>query len=318
MKNSMIIHPDELSKEWIDKLRDAGIGTLGIHPCGGKNAFESLEELLKRMQTPQYRDLIDYAHSCGVEVEYELHAMGYLLMRDLFGAHPEYFRMNENGERTSDYNLCVSNPDALDLVAKNAVQLAMSLYGSTHDFYFWLDDGRDLRCNCPLCRDLSASDQQMIVLNRMLCEIRKHIPDARMAYLAYVDSLIPPSEVKVGDGIFLEYAPFEKYTANNENAEELITREREMIVPLMKTFDKEPKKVLEYWYDNSLFSEWKKPPNKFVLDRKSMLEDISQYRETGFDCISTFACFLGKDYEELYGPADITDFSEAVEDIRDK
>ncbi len=312
MKNSMIIHPDELSKEWIDKLSAAGIGALGIHSCGGKKAFESLEEMLEQMKTPRYRELIDYAHSCGLEVEYELHAMGYLLRRDLFDAHPEYFRMNKNGDRTNDYNLCVSNPESLDLVAKNAVQLAKSLYGSSHDFYFWLDDGRDLRCNCPLCRDLSASDQQLIVINRMLCEIRKHFPDARMAYLAYVDSIVPPSKVKVGDGIFLEYAPFEKYTANNENAKELIAREREMIVPLMKTFDKEPKKVLEYWYDNSMFSLWKKPPKRFVLNKEEMLEDIEQYRETGFDCISTFACFLGKDYEELYGAVDITDFSDAV------
>ena len=312
MKNSMIIHPDELSEKWIDKLANAGIGTIGIHPCGGRNAFESLAELLKRMQTQSYRRLIDYAHTRGLEVEYELHAMGYLLGRGLFDTHPEYFRMNEKGERTKDYNLCVSNEEAMELVAENAVQLAKSLYGSTHNYYFWLDDGRDMRCNCPMCRDLSASDQQMMVLNRMLREIKKHIPDARMAYLAYVDSIVPPSRVKANDGIFLEYAPFEKYTARNENAKELIAREREMIAPLLRTFNKEPKKVLEYWYDNSMLSGWKKPPKKFVPDKEAMLIDIAEYRRIGFDCISTFACFLGKDYEELYGEADITDFADAL------
>ena len=66
MKNSMIIHPDELSEKWIDKLANAGIGAIGIHPCGGRNAFESLAELLKRMQTPSYRRLIDYAHTRGL------------------------------------------------------------------------------------------------------------------------------------------------------------------------------------------------------------------------------------------------------------
>ena len=44
-----------------------------------------------------------------------------------------------------------------------------------------------------------------------------------------------------------------------------------------------------------------------------MLRDIAQYRKDGFDRISVFACFLGKDYEELYGKADIGDFAKAAE-----
>ena len=47
---------------------------------------------------------------------------------------------------------------------------------------------------------------------------------------------------------------------------------------------------------------------------ESMLRDISQYRKDGFDCISTFACFLGKDYENLYGRVDIGDFAKALEE----
>ena len=61
MKRSMIIHPEELSFAWIDRLADAGIDTLGIHPVGGKRAYETLEELLALMQGEQYRGMIDYA-----------------------------------------------------------------------------------------------------------------------------------------------------------------------------------------------------------------------------------------------------------------
>ena len=43
MKNGMIIHPGELSKKWIDRLADAGIDILGIHPEGGAGAPQSLE-----------------------------------------------------------------------------------------------------------------------------------------------------------------------------------------------------------------------------------------------------------------------------------
>ena len=73
MRSSMIIHPEELSYKWIDRLASAGIGTLGIHPRGGKNARRSLEELIELMRSEKYREMIDYAKRSGLEIEYELH-----------------------------------------------------------------------------------------------------------------------------------------------------------------------------------------------------------------------------------------------------
>lgn len=313
MKNGMIIHPGELSKKWIDRLADAGVSTLGIHPEGGSGASKSLECLLSLLQTPEYRALIDYARSRGLRIEYECHAAGYLMDKSLFADHPEYFRMNSAGERVSDWNFCVSNEDALSLFAKRAAELALTLYGSDRNFYFWMDDGRGIHCHCPKCRSLSPSDQQYIALRAALYEIRKHISDARLAYLAYIDTITPPTVAHDSDGLFLEYAPFEKYTAKGEDSAIRIERERAMIAPLLEYFGWEDAKVLEYWYDNSLFSRWKKPPARFVLDEKAMSADIRDYRAMGFDRISTFACFLGDDYEELYGEADITPFAKAFE-----
>ena len=308
----MIVHPEELSIAWIDKLANAGVSILGIHPRGGALTSQSLKELVARTETDEYREMIDYAHRRGLEVEYEFHAAGYLMPRELFSVHPEYFRVNEKGERTADRNFCVSNPDALDLFSERAAELALALYGSSHKFYFWMDDGQDFCCHCPQCIRLSPSDQQLIVLNRILREIRKHFPDASVAYLAYMDTIVPPRNVCPEDGIFLEYAPFEKYTATGESSAELIAREKEMIAPLMRFFEKGSKKVLEYWYDNSLFSNWKKPPARFVLNEPCMKRDIEEYRKMGFDRISTFACFLGEDYENLYGEVDITPFAGAI------
>ena len=313
MKNGMIIHPGELSKKWIDRLADAKVNTLGIHPEGGAGAPKSLERLLELLKTPEYRVLIDYARSRGLRIEYEIHAAGYLMDKSLFAEHPEYFRMNSAGERTSDWNFCVSNPDALALFARRAAELAQALYGSGKDFYFWMDDGRGIHCNCPKCRALSPSDQQYIALRAAIGEIRRHIPDARMAYLAYIDTIEPPTAVENDGAIFLEYAPFEKYTARGEDREKRISREKAMIAPLLDCFGRENAKVLEYWYDNSLFSRWKKPPARFVLDEEAMQRDVREYREMGFSRASTFACFLGNDYEELYGEADIRPFARAFE-----
>ena len=313
MQGSLIIYPDELSVKWINKLADAGVSTVGIHSRGGQWAVDSLKELSERMKTSEYRELVDYAHSRGLTMEYEMHAAGYLLPRELFGEHPEYFRMNGAGERTSDFNFCVTNSEALEIFARRAASLALSLYGSRHDYYFWMDDGNDLHCHCPECRALSASDQQLLVMNRVVREIRKYIPDARVAYLAYMDTVTPPTSVQPEDGIFLEYAPFWKYTAKGDDAERLINEERQMLIPLMKFFGGQSRKVLEYWYDNSLFSHWTKPPQKFELDKETMRRDIREYREMGFDAISSFACFLGKEYEELHGDnVDAAPFGECL------
>ena len=313
MRSEIIIFPDEISHTWIDRMVDAGINVMGIHLQGGEDAADALRNLVVTMKQPEYRDLLDYAMQRGLKIEYELHAASYLLPRDWFEDHPEYFRMNKDGRRVNDSNFCVSNPEALSIFAKRAAELALSLYGSGHDYYFWMDDGHDTSCNCPHCRKLSPSDQQLLVLNAVLKEIRTHIPDARVSYLAYQDTIVPPQSVKAEDGVFLEYAPFEKYTAQNcANAAELIEREQRMIGPLMDFFGREHAKVLEYWYDNSLYSNWKKPPAKFELDEKSMRQDIAQYRAMGFDSVATFGCFLGADYEALHGAVDITPFAGCV------
>jgi len=307
MKRELIVFPDDLAFDRIDRIADAGIDVLGIHSPGGVKAADHLADMMAAMETADFRARIDHAHARGLSVEYEMHAAGYLMPRSLFAEHPDWFRMNAAGERSADWNFCVSNPDALAYFAKNAVKLARALYGSTHDFYFWMDDGYDIFCHCPKCRGLSASDQQLIAVNAMTEAIRREIPDARVAYLAYVESIIPPTQVKPADGVFLEYAPFEKYTApKTEEGAARIEQEAKMLVPLLDFFGRKDAKVLEYWYDNSMLSRWTKPPKKFVLDYEAMERDMAYYRDLGFSYQATFGCYLGDEYEALYN--EIVDF----------
>ena len=87
---------------------------------------------------------------------------------------------------------------------------------------------------------------------------------------------------------------------------------RENIVSLIEFFGADTAKALDYWYDNSLFSDWKKPPARFCVNEKALESDISFYRSLGFEDIGAFACFLGEDYEALYGEPDISAFKRAV------
>lgn len=310
MRKGLIVHPEEFTEKWIDRAAAIHMDVIGIHPAGGKKSYESLKELVKLVGTPSFRAKIDYARSKGLEIEYEMHAAAYLLDRGLFTEHPEFFRMNEKGDRVPDYNFCVSNPDALRIVSENAAALAGILYGSNGRFYFWLDDGKNIHCQCEKCRNLSASDQQLIAVNAMLSEIRKANPDAKLSYLAYYDSLAVPASVKPLDGVFLEYAPLEKCVSEDADA---IAREAEALDAALGFFGRENAKVLEYWLDNSMFSKWKKPPVRFSCSAEPIRKDIQEYAAKGIQSITTFACFLGEDYEALYGAPDVTPYGDAFQ-----
>ena len=93
-----------------------------------------------------------------------------------------------------------------------------------------------------------------------------------------------------------------------KNVWEMPQEEQDNIRRLLDFFGKEKSLVLEYWYDNSMFSRWKKPPRPFSVNGDMVREDISWYKALGFEDISCFACFLGEDYEALYGEPDIAGY----------
>ena len=140
-----------------------------------------------------------------------------------------------------------------------------------------------------------------------------------MAYLAYYDTLSLPEKVKPQDGIFLEYAPIDKWRrgeGEREKYAENVKRELAARKPLIEFFGSEDSRVLEYWIDNSLFSGWKKPPKKLSCDGDEVEKDIGEYLALGYRDVSTFGCFLGADYENLYGEPDIKPFTDAVKSFK--
>ena len=146
----------------------------------------------------------------------------------------------------------------------------------------------------------------MKILNRMLSRLKEDNPKARLAYLAYFECILPPKKIAPDADIFLEYAPFERdfHRPLREDAQS------EPILDLLSVFGKENAKVLDYWYDNSLYSNWTKPPKEFFLEGEVMREDFAFYRSLGFLDFSSFACYLGADYEELFGEVDVLPFAD--------
>ena len=183
-----------------------------------------------------------------------------------------------------------------------------------------MDDERDAFCHCEKCSKYSPSDQQLIIMNRILAELKKDDPEAELAYLAYFGTLPPPCKVKPDEGIFLEYAPIDRdhHKALSDETNEKNVSQNCHLPALLDFFGTEKAKVLDYWLDNSLFSNWTRPPKPFTADKEVVAADFEYYAKLGFRDISTFACYLGADYVELHGDPDITPFAEAFYRLNNK
>jgi len=247
-RRGIVLCPSDIHDGWFNWLRESELNVLGIHDLLVNPGDSGLYGSVDFVRSESGRAFLSKIKNFGIAVEFEIHAMSRLLPREEFQKHPEWFRMNEKGDRIQTYNLCPSNPDALDTVSSNAVKLAKIFVPTTERYYFWADDTIEARCLCPACRDFSCSDQNLIVMNAILKGLRRIRPDAMVAYLAYYSTLQAPRNVGPQDGIFLEFAPI-----NRDFSQSLGNREVEKNAVLVKQLDEllrvfrpEDAQVLEY------------------------------------------------------------------------
>lgn len=313
-RRGIIVHPEELTLDWLDWMREAKLNTLGLHPVGGVQAHKTLQQAIDEHYLSAGTALRAEANARGIEVEYEAHAMAWLLPRHLFQREPGWFRENRSGERTADFNLCPSNSEALAYVTGRAAVLAALLDTGVSRYFFWLDDVTDCACHCPDCRQLSSSDQQLRTVNAMLTGLRRYNRSAKLCYIAYHDAMDVPRKVQPLDGVFLEYAPIKRdfhRPINDMDSPENVSEARSLR-ELVAFFGAQDARVLDYWMDNSLYSNWTKPPRLFTLDEEVMKRDAAFYASLGFECVTSFGCYLGPDYRRLYGRPPILRYGEVL------
>lgn len=200
----VVIVPEDLTLgDWPERAKKAGLTTIALHHQNSPQA------VIDCLRTDAGRQFIERCRQLGLQVEYELHAIKELLPRELFAKNPELFRMNEKGERTADANCCVHSERALEIIAGGAAAIGRALRPTTGRYFYWGDDGKPW-CGCPRCRELSPSEQALVVENRICRRLREADPEAQLAHLAYVNSLAPPRKIKPDQGVFLEYAPIRR------------------------------------------------------------------------------------------------------------
>ncbi|HQK96280.1 MAG TPA: DUF4838 domain-containing protein, partial [Armatimonadota bacterium] len=306
----IVLCPDDLTwADWPRRAAEAGLNTIGLHLIGN----EGLAKLCELIQGSAGQRFLADAAEHGLAVEYELHAMHDLLPRELFTEAPELFRVDDSGARVPEWNLCPSSADALRVVSDNAVRLAGALRPTTHRYFMWADDGCPW-CRCAACRQLTPSDQNLVVMNAIAVALRRLDPHARLAALAYDNTLKAPRSVRPEPNVFLEYAPIRRDSSRplNDPSCEENRRHAELIDPLLEVFGTEGAQVLEYWMDVSRFSGWRRPAVRLPLDSVVLEADLAFYAEKGFRHATSFGCYIDAEYVRRHGIPPVAEYGAAL------
>jgi hypothetical protein len=305
LTRGVVLVPEDLTlTDWPERAKRGKLTTIGIHHQN------SAQAVINWIKTDAGHQFLEGCKTLGLEVEYELHAMKELLPRNLFERNPELLRMDEKGNRNPDANCCPHSKRALDVIAEKAVAIAQVLRPTTARYFYWGDDGHPW-CFCSSCKGLIPSEQALLVENRIIGALRAIDPKARLAHLAYANTLRPPRRVKPDTGVFLEYAPIKrrydipyKQQSGSEQTDGLAALDANLEV-----FPPDTAQVLEYWLDVSRFSGWKRPAVKLPWRRDVVESDITTYGTRGIRHVTSFAVFVDAEYRQRYGePGFIDDY----------
>ena len=148
----------------------------------------------------------------GITVEdvvNSVHTLQWIITADLFAEHPEYFGMDESGNRTTNRQPCLSNEEVFDLTVA-AAKAHFAQYDSIYSVS--QNDGMDF-CRCAECVAFNDahggvdSASMLNFVNRVAAEVKKDYPNAKIETLAYQRSETPPSGLTVEENVIIRVCP---------------------------------------------------------------------------------------------------------------
>ena len=138
-----------------------------------------------------------------------VHTLQWIITRDLFDEHPEYFGCDENGVRNPDRQPCLSNEDVLRITVDFALDF-FSQYNTILSIS--QNDGRQF-CQCEKCAAFNKAhgntDAASMVnfVNKVAAAVRETYPEARFETLAYQDTIEPPTGLTIADDVVIRMCP---------------------------------------------------------------------------------------------------------------
>jgi hypothetical protein len=313
-RSILLFTKDIEALDWPRLAKEAGLSTIAIHPGGGHLKATMLPDTTAWVKSEAGQKFLRDCERNGIHVEYELHALRELLPRSLFETHPEYFRVDQNGNRTPDLNLCVHSQEALDVVARNAIAFSRECKPTTSRYFFWLDDGAGGPCHCEQCREYSASEQALLYENYLLAKLRRFDSRATLSHLCYNPTLDAPrpDKVRPAEGVFLEFAPIYRQYDKVYRHQWGSTNGAQHLIANLEVFPRDTAQVLEYWMDISMASQWKRPFKELPWNQQVFEGDLEYYRSIGIRHVASFGNGADRDYLNRYGMPPVMEYGSGL------
>jgi hypothetical protein len=186
-------------------------------------------------------------------------------------------------------NLCYGNAKARGIITD-----AIAEYAREHPeidiIHFWLADGCNNNCECPLCRDHRPADLYVRMLNELDAKLTRAGVKTKIVFLVYVDLLWPPQKERIEhpDRFILMFAPITRSYSSSFAA----SRGRAKIPPFRRNklkFPRDPRVNLAF------LSAWQKlfRGDSFDFDYHFMWD---HYKDPGY---YTMAEVLHEDIRSL-------------------
>ncbi|MGE3075273.1 MAG: DUF4838 domain-containing protein [Dehalococcoidia bacterium] len=204
----------------------------------------------------------------GIALQFGGHHLPGLLKRELFASHPDWFPLR-NGARDARYNLCVSSPDAIAEVSARAREFLQRFHGAAV-YHLWADDivGGGW-CSCDDCAALTPSDQALRATNVLAGVLAGIDAAARIAHLAYHDTIAPPKSVTPASNVTALYAPRNRnyaFPIDDPSCPRNVDGHYAELLGLDETFRDRPNALACFeYYSDAILYKWLDPPNLQVL-----------------------------------------------------
>lgn len=270
----------DLSEAWKEECADL-IDWAAKHYINAIFLHENINQISDSIN----RTLFAEIKKRGLIAEFGGHGAEHFVSRELFEAHPEYF-IEKDGKRVKSGNLCVSSKEALELLKDNVYKI-VNENPDLDVLHIWFEDSVEGSwCECPNCREMSASRQLSNVINEISESLKKDFPKLKLDILLYHETLDDIKNIKLkSNRIFGFFAPRERCYAHSIG-EKSCSENRTYLKKLkdaVDVFGQENIYVFEYYMDLILYSK-----NKTVFGR-TISRDLKEYLSAGVNKICPLA-----------------------------
>ena len=149
----------------------------------------------------------------GVEGYWGVHTFYPLLSpAEFFDTHPEYFSLID-GERIHDHaQLCLTNPDVLDIITERLREKMRALPGNL--IYSVSQNDWRQPCQCENCQAIAVKEESeagpmLWFVNQVAERVEEEFPDKLIGTLAYQYTRKPPKHIRPRENVVIRFCSIE-------------------------------------------------------------------------------------------------------------